>query len=69
MITQPLYVITHPCNFDNTSEEIKETDKKGSKIEILLHGGLLCAMVCGKNNKLTTPQPFKKNLHRLTFLL
>jgi hypothetical protein len=49
-------MITHPCNFDNTSEEIKETDKKGSKIEILLHGGPLCAMACGKNNKLTIPQ-------------
>jgi hypothetical protein len=47
---------THPCNFDNTSKEIKETDKKGSKIEILLHGGPLCAMACGTNNKLTIPQ-------------
>jgi hypothetical protein len=36
--------------------------KKGSKIEILLHGGLLCSMACGKNNKLTIPQTFKKNL-------
>jgi hypothetical protein len=49
-------MITHPCNFDNTSKEIKENDKKGSKIEIRLHGGLLCAMACGKNNKLTIAQ-------------
>jgi len=30
--------------------------KKGSTIEILSHGGLLCAMACGKNDKLTIPQ-------------
>jgi hypothetical protein len=47
---------THPCNFENTSKEIKGNEKKGSKIEILLHGGFLCAMAGGKNNKLTIPQ-------------
>jgi hypothetical protein len=35
--------------------------KKASKIEILLHGGLLCALACGKNDKLSTPQ-IKKNI-------
>jgi hypothetical protein len=48
-------MITHPCNFENTLKEIKGNEK-GSKIEILLHGGLVCAMACGKNNKLTIPQ-------------
>src|SRR6266566_4965605 len=32
-ITQPLYLITHPCNFDNTSKEIKENDKKAKKLK------------------------------------
>jgi hypothetical protein len=48
-------MISHPYNFDNTLKEIIENEK-GSKIEILLHGGLVCAMACGKNDKLTIPQ-------------
>ena len=67
-ISQPFYMISHSCNFDNTSKEIIENEKCW-KIEILSHGRLLCAMACGENDTLTIPQNWKKTHHKLTDLV
>ena len=32
-ITQQLYMITHPCNFDNTLKEIIENEKEAQKFK------------------------------------
>ena len=56
------------CKFDPNLKKTKKM-KKGSKIQMPLHWAILCALVCDKNIKLTIQQVWKKNFHKMAYLV
>ena len=66
--SQPSGRIGQPCKFDLILKKTKKM-KKPSKNEILVHGALLCELVTAKSLRLAIPHVWKKNLHRMAYLL